>query len=306
MSNKLLNIGITFDENYLSPVYALLTSVFENNKASRFVIHTIASGVAEFQKDELAAYVEKYGHAICFYEIEQDFANIFTLNKAMWWTESIFYRLLFPVLVPEHVDKLLYLDTDIIVLKDLNELFAIDTGEMPVAAVRDFVDYRPELGIYSPNNYFNSGVLLINRLEWVKQDITIKTINYIRDNADKLLFPDQDTLNAVLIDRWLKLDAKFNLMFKDIPENLAKNQFKDFLKDVVILHYTSQHKPWSILGKNRLRYLYTFYLWKAPPAYRVKYADFTWNRHRIREMIEIRLEEMCTNYPWLGRLWKKE
>jgi lipopolysaccharide biosynthesis glycosyltransferase len=306
MNNKVLNIGITFDENYLSPVYALLTSIFENNKASRFVIHAIASGVAEFQKDELVAYVEKYGHAICFYKIEQDFASIFTLNKAMWWTESIFYRLLFPVLVPEHVDKLLYLDTDIIVLKDLSELFAIDTGEMPVAAVRDFVDYRPELGIYSPNNYFNSGVLLINRLQWIKQDITTKTINYIRDNADKLLFPDQDTLNAVLVDRWLKLDTKFNLMFKDIPENLAKNQFKGFLKDVVILHYTSQHKPWSILGKNRLRYLYKFYLWKAPPSYRVKYADFTWNRHRIREMIEIRLEETCTNYPWLGRLWKKE
>ncbi|MGI4743438.1 MAG: glycosyltransferase family 8 protein [Janthinobacterium lividum] len=306
MGDKILNIAIAFDNNYLSPVYALLTSVFENNTGSHVNIHSIVSGITTLQKEELIAYVKKYGATIYYYKLDYDFSVLFKLNSQMWWTESIFYRLLFPIIVPEHVDKLLYLDTDIIVLKNLAELYSTDMGEMPVAAVRDFVDYRPELGICSLNSYFNSGVLLISRKKWIEQDITTKALSYIKDNADKLLFPDQDALNAVLLNNWVKLSTKFNVMFKDIPADLSKSQIKLFLEDIVILHYTSQHKPWSILGKNRLRFLYRFYLWKAPVLYRIRYTDFVWNRHKLREALEIRLTEMCTDYPWLSKAINKK
>ncbi|MET4106916.1 glycosyltransferase family 8 protein [Hymenobacter sp. UYP22] len=304
-SGSRIHIAIAFDENYLTPVYTLLASVFDNNTQDTVVIHAIVTGLTAEQREEVQQYTVAHNSTVCYYDIEESFAQDFVLPPTLWWTASIYYRLMFPMVLPAAVDKFLYLDTDIIVLGRLRALLATDMQGLPVAAVRDFVDARPELGIHAPNSYFNSGVLLIDRAEWVRQEVTEKVIDFIRNNAEKLMYPDQDALNAVLAHNWLKLDSRFNRMYKEIPKDQPRKQLREFLRDTVILHYTTQHKPWAMLGENRLRDLYFGYLERIPRKYRRRYDDFEWNRHKVRKMIEIRLGELALNCPAVFTQWLK-
>ncbi|MDU0370357.1 glycosyltransferase family 8 protein [Hymenobacter endophyticus] len=305
-SGSSIHIAIAFDENYLTPVYTLLTSIVENNKQEAIVIHAIVTGLTAEQRQELQQYAVARGSNVHYYDIEESFARDFVLPPTLWWTASIYYRLMFPLVLPAEVQKFIYLDTDIIVLGKLRTLFATDMKGLPVAAVRDFVDMRPELNIHEPDSYFNSGVLLIDRAEWVRRDVTNKVIDFIRNNAEKLVYPDQDALNAVLTSNWLKLDSRFNRMYMEIPKDQPRKQLQEFLQDTVILHYTTQHKPWSMLGENRLRDLYFKYLAQVPKKYRRRYDDFEWNRHKVRKMIEIRLGELAIDYPAMITRWLKK
>lgn len=304
--SKSIHVAIAFDENYVTPVYALLTSIFVNNAQDTIVIHAIETGLTVAQREELQHYCAGYTSSIFFYTLENSFASDFVLPPTLWWTASIYYRLMFPVLLPADVEKFIYLDTDIIVLGKLRMLFDTPMQGLPVAAVRDFVDSRPELGIFGPDSYFNSGVLLIDRIEWQKRGITAKVLDFIRNNADKLVYPDQDALNAVLIDSWVKLDTRFNTMFRDIPADRSRKQLRQFLQDIVVLHYTTQHKPWAMLGENKLRNIYFEYLEKVPKKYRRRYDNFIWDRHKIRKMIEIRLSEWAVDYPALRMGWRRK
>lgn len=294
-----IHVAIAFDQNYVTPVYVLLTSIFLNNAHNRIVVHAIETGLTALQREELQHYCAGYSSSISFYTLEESFASDFVLPPTLWWTASIYYRLMFPVLLPAEVEKFIYLDTDIIVLGQLQTLFDTPMQGLPVAAVRDFVDSRPELGIVKPNSYFNSGVLLIDRVEWQKREITAKVLDFIGKNADKLVYPDQDALNAVLLESWVKLDTRFNTMYHDIPHEHPRKQLRQFLQNVVVLHFTTQHKPWAMLGENKLRNTYFAYLDKVPRKYRRRYDNFTWNRHKIRKMIEIRLSEWAIDYPAL-------
>ena len=295
MKHDPLHVAIAFDENYLSPVYALLTSIFLNQRGRPVAFHAIATGVGQVQQVELADYARQFNGAIAFYKIDKNFGADFMLPATLWWTTSIYYRLLFPALLPPGVDKFLYLDTDILVLQSLDMLFATDMKGKPVAAVTDKALSRPELGISEADGYFNSGVLLIDKQEWIEQGITEKAVAFIREHANELINPDQDALNVALRCNWARLDKRFNLMYEDTPQALPKKGDAEFLRDVVVLHFTTQHKPWAMIGQNRLRYLYHYYLRRAPRKYRRYYLDFAWNRHRIREMLELRFHEFRLN-----------
>ncbi|MCB2379727.1 glycosyltransferase family 8 protein [Hymenobacter sp. BT635] len=301
-----MHIAIAFDENYLTPVYALLTSIFENNRAESIAVHAIVTGISAAQQEELKHYARIYASDICFYALSENFATDFAIPSSLWWTPAVYYRLMFPSLLPAQVEKFIYLDTDIVVLKALRPLYDTPLDGFPIAAVRDFVDSRPDLGITAADSYFNSGVMLVDRIAWVQNDITGKCIEFIKHNPEKLKYVDQDALNAVLINKWKKLDSRFNMMLNELPAGVPLKQLLHFLRDTVVVHYTTQNKPWSMIGRNRLRDLYFNYLKKVPKKYRQRYNDFTWDRHRIREMIEIRLQELVIDYPVLSTPWRRK
>ena len=106
--------------------------------------------------------------------------------------------------------------------------------------------------------------MLINIEEWKRQGISQKTTKYLIDFPQNIKWVDQDALNAVLIKNWQKLSCNYNLTFYHIPQYLPKQEFKNFLSDKVIIHYTTQNKPWIENCTNRLRYLYYYYLDKSP------------------------------------------
>jgi len=276
MNNNTIHIALTFDQNYLTPFFVVLTSVFSNNPASCIHVHAIATGLSIAEKDRIRAFVQQHQNEITFYEVSSEQLAGFAVPQNSHLSVATYYRLFLPYLITEEVDKLLYLDTDIVVIGSLSELYNTNLEALLFAAVPEVsaTKNRPDLGIYEENIYFNAGVMLMNIAEWKKRRISEKAIQCIQNYPEKLIYHDQDALNIVAENHYYKLDGKYNVLPFDIPEYLPTRKYKDFLKDKVIMHYTlKEYKPWSILSTHHFSYLYKIYFDKSPQANEKMYTD---------------------------------
>lgn len=295
-----IHIAIAFDKNYQQQFYALLSSILNNVKSRKVHFHLIAPDMSEPEKLRLQEHISDCGNFSVFYSIDQGTIQGLLVSGA--WTLAVYYRILFPLIVPERVERLIYLDTDTLILHDLSELYETEMQNFPVAAVYDNYVKKQELIGVEEGNYFNSGVLLIDVPKWRKQKVSEKTLSYLRANPEKIRYVDQCGLNAVLDGNWMKLPFRFNLLYSYVPESTRIDALRDFLSDKVVIHFNLQ-RPWEFLCKNRYRYLYWFYLGLSPLADRSRiYSDFSVSK--IPSWLKLRAVEAYLDHPWIQQIWR--
>src|SRR5688500_80333 len=288
-----MHFAIAFDRNFITPFYVLLTSIFLNNRKHNIVFHTIAEDLNQNEKSEIVNFVRQNNASIFFYFLDKKIVQQFTLSiDSPHITAATYYRLYFPELIPSDIDHLLYLDTDIVIIGDLGKLYQTFLGKFPVGAVADAkILKRPDLGIETEGEYFNAGVLLINTREWKLQKVTQKAVEFLINFPEKIVLADQDALNAVLAGIWYKLDKGYNVTFYDVPRRLKEKHIKHFLKNKVIIHYTTQNKHLLLTCTNRLRSVYHYYFQKSPRAASNKYVDEEFKNKYRYKLIKRRLKE---------------
>ncbi|HFI0633041.1 TPA: SP_1767 family glycosyltransferase [Streptococcus suis] len=162
---------------------------------------------------------------------------------------TTFLRYFIPDIVKE--DKVLYLDCDMVVTKDLTDLFQTDMQGKPLAAVKDLGGQ-----VYFDQHVFNAGCLLIDNKQWKAENMTRHLIEMTNEWHDKVSQDDQSILNMVFQDRWLELENEYNFitihqMFSDYP--------LDHPTYPAIIHYLTERKPWSIYTQSLFRDLWWFY-----------------------------------------------
>ncbi|HFH9839983.1 TPA: SP_1767 family glycosyltransferase [Streptococcus suis] len=162
---------------------------------------------------------------------------------------TTFLRYFIPDIVKE--DKVLYLDCDMVVTKDLTDLFQTDMQDKPLAAVKDLGGQ-----VYFDQHVFNAGCLLIDNKQWKAENMTRHLIEMTNEWHDKVSQDDQSILNMVFQDRWLELENEYNFitihqMFSDYP--------LDHPTYPAIIHYLTERKPWSIYTQSLFRDLWWFY-----------------------------------------------
>jgi lipopolysaccharide biosynthesis glycosyltransferase len=173
------------------------------------------------------------------------------IERCAYISAGMYLRLFLPGLLPPTVERLLYLDCDVLVSGDLGPLWETPFGTAAVAAVRDgytralaYEGGIPGAGPQLDGNepYFNSGVLLMNLPVWRRLDVTGRCLEYLSEYADRLRFPDQDALNLVCYGRWLRLDASWNdtVKWRLEPETHARQRGQ-----VRIHHFLGPAKPWQ-------------------------------------------------------------
>ena len=166
---------------------------------------------------------------------------------------SIAYaRFFIPEYVPE--DKVLYLDSDLIVNTSLEKLFSIDLENRLLAAVKD-----------TDGITFNTGVLLINNEKWRQEKLkerlieqSVVTIKEVKEGNFEHFNGDQTILNQVCSSQWLELNRIYNLqvghdivaLYNNWQGHLAFND------KPVVIHFTTFRKPWTTLIANRYRDLW--------------------------------------------------
>jgi lipopolysaccharide biosynthesis glycosyltransferase len=157
-------------------------------------------------------------------------------------------RMLVPSLLPHNTSRLLYLDSDIVVTDSMRPLLETNLGGAVLAAMPDpvppWVDrpFRTDvLKLPDPEFYFNSGVLLIDVDAWQTSAVTENAFEFIDSlpAGSKLMYPDQDVLNAILAGRWLPLNRKWNYFVTSEADNLQQ-----FRAKAAIVHFASGRKPW--------------------------------------------------------------
>jgi lipopolysaccharide biosynthesis glycosyltransferase len=129
-------------------------------------------------------------------------------GSIVWW------RLLLPDLL-EHVDRLLYLDCDTLVLSSLHPLWREDMGTCALAAVANVVepqmrDHVATLGVDYPGGFFNAGVLLLQLDRMRDERSTNELLNYALSHQKALPWNDQDALNVIFNRRWHSLHPRWN------------------------------------------------------------------------------------------------
>lgn len=290
-----IHIALGFDNNYIVHVYAMVTSIFHNNRQNKIYFHVVATGLSNEEKNDFKYYIKQNNAQVAFYDIPEFLLNNnITIPANTHFTAANLYRLFFPALLDTTIKKLLYIDTDTIIIGDLQPLFDYPLGNAALGAVPDsHFPHREELGITGVGNYFNAGILLIDLDNWRDQRVSENVIQFIVDNPDKTPYIDQDGLNVILKNKWVKLDIKYNFTLADVKLQVPT---KELIRDVVIVHYTSYRKPWILLNRNKLRYLYHYYLKLSPKSRQKKYTDFRWDINSLWTFMRIRLKEFYFDY----------
>jgi lipopolysaccharide biosynthesis glycosyltransferase len=212
-------------------------------------------GVTEEHARALTEMVGAHGGAISFLDVPEDrVAGLPTMDEIgppMW------YRFFLTELLPD-VERILYLDADTIVLDSLRPLWETDLDGCHVAAVtnvfqEDHIPLPARLGL-EPRDYFNSGVLLMNLDLMRRDESTAALFEYTRANAERLVWPDQDVLNAVLGPTRRRLAPRWNCMtsvlrFPWAAYVFSAEELEEARRRPAIRHFEgpSVNKPWHIL-----------------------------------------------------------
>lgn len=259
-----------------------IVSILENiSSATNVNFHIFENSLSVENKIILQQLVNRYGVAkIIFYNIEdssiKDFPEIDYLSK------STYLRLFMSSLLPKNIEKILYLDCDIVVLKDLQTLYEIDLKNSPLAAVEDPLSKEVLRTYFYPGlkKYFNAGVLLINPQAWRELNIKEKAVEFIKKYYLELKSADQDVLNCLFIDNWLELPSCYNTFSRN------RDVVKTFRGKTFVLHYVGNIKPWNYLFVSANKKHYFKYLKLTPFFSDFKYKDKNFkNRLKRRPLI---------------------
>jgi lipopolysaccharide biosynthesis glycosyltransferase len=274
-----LRVACTSDEGYLPHCAATLHSVIVSQPGP-VEAHLLAGPDLTLESEQrLSDWVESLGAGLTVHRIddpEERFRGIAPNLSLNSW-----FRVLLPELLPDS-DKVLYLDSDVIVVDSLEPLLRLDLSGKCIAAVTNppitlewMQAHSAALGLPATDDYFNAGVMLMNLAElragnWmdrvieygvahadrhrdteIQEDSPREVFIYTMKYPERLLFTDQDALNAVLHEVRLKLHPRWNVqtLFRRSAvrtEELTERRVAEALSDLAIRHFEGpgHSKPW--------------------------------------------------------------
>lgn len=249
-----LNIVINIDDNYIQHAMAMLCSLFDNNESNLVNIHVLTKGLTQESEEKVTALADKYSRKLFIYNVNDEILNGVQFRKTRPLTKAAYYRLLISEIIPISIDKILYLDCDLIVLDDISEIFKFDLSNYALAATLDDFpltnQHRLQLNMEADQKTFCSGVMLINLKYWRENKVTEDLIKYAKKEKVEVHFHDQDVLNYLFKNKWFLLPPKWNRIATDtkIREKYRYRKFDlaDFYERPKIIHYANlSTKPWQ-------------------------------------------------------------
>ena len=255
-----INIGYGIDNNYARCCASSIASFCLNNPTKNFNFHIMAKKLSTNNKDRFKQLAQLYSININIYKINID--TLANLPTQIHLPIATYFRFILP-LVLDNIDKLFYIDADIICLKNADELFNTNLNDNIIGAVPDlpWMNTKRNKALNLRNHiYFNAGMLIINIAKWNNFNTFAKILQAIQNEPQKFRYLDQDALNLILTNHIQYLDTKFNCI--DINSIEQKN--------IILLHFAAHPKPWNIafsiskLCNKFNKNLYQYYENKTP------------------------------------------
>ena len=229
---------------YVEQVMTTIKSICYHNRSIRFYL--INSDFPNEWLKQLNKRLEKFDSEIINCRVTSEQISRYKTDISY----TVFLRYFVADFVKE--DKALYLDCDLVVTKNLDDLFATDLQDYALAAVRDFGGR-----VYFGQEIFNAGVLLINNVLWKQEQMTQRLIDLTNEWHDKVNQADQSILNMLFENRWLELDFDYNHIV--IHERFANYSFPEGKEYPGIIHYLSERKPWNVHASQTYRDVWWYY-----------------------------------------------
>lgn len=229
---------------YVEQVVTTIKSICYHNRSIRFYL--INSDFPNEWFKQLNKRLERYDSEIINCRVTSEQISRYKTDISY----TVFLRYFVSDFVQE--DKALYLDCDLVVTKNLDNLFETDLQEYPLAAVRDYGGR-----VYYGREMFNAGVLLINNRLWKQENMSQRLIDLTNEWHDKVDQADQSILNMLFENRWLEMEFDNNHV-------VIHKQFTDYELPAGqdypgIIHYLSHRKPWFDLAAQTYRDVWWYY-----------------------------------------------
>ena len=264
-----INICLSFDEKYAQ--YAAVTMVSLMKNCSRnihfYIIDSEPSGITE-SRSKIVKLVEMYGAKISFRTIDLSVFKGFPVWKPMQDSPNKYvpyYRLCLADLLPE-IERIIYLDTDIVVQGDIAKLYDLEFAkDQFIAGVND-MDSEELKEKISTSAYINSGVILFDlaTIRRIKLNVVEESIKILQNFRERIsLNIDQDLINIIFNDHIRLLDISWNAQSVGTPRGF-KLGYDDKSIEKNIIHFIASHKPWMFNCKSGYQHLYFRYLSYTP------------------------------------------
>lgn len=259
---------VSLNQNYLPQLRVMLTSLFLNNPGLNCRVWLLHRGIPDGLLQELDTDLQRLQFRLLPVRIDERLFDGAPVTKQ--YPQEMYYRLLAAQLLPGDLDRVLYLDPDILVINSIRPLWETDPGSCLFAAAAhtgktELANSVNRLRLGTEQDYFNSGVLLIN-LALCRREIVPEAIfQYVREHRQELILPDQDVLNALYSSRILPLeDIYWNYDARNYVNYLMRSHGEADLRWVMehtaILHFCGKEKPWKPYYRRRFGALYLHYM----------------------------------------------
>ncbi len=248
-----MNLLFCIDRKFVKHLVNCLNSILENGGAEHYDIFILHSDLNE---DDIYLIRSMTSESISCQFIPID-PNIFEdFPESSRYPQQIYYRIISPLLLPESIDRILYLDVDTTVINPLNELYESDFDNAAILAcshVRNALTKFNQLRLRIDKDvpYINSGVMLMN-LPILRELLNVSDIKeFVRQRQYSLFLPDQDILTALYGDKIQLIDSfKYNmcenlLLFNNVSPANKKIDINWIRDNTVIIHYCGRSKPWN-------------------------------------------------------------
>lgn len=284
INDNRMHIVYASDDNFAEILGVSIVSLFENNKNCKDVqVYIIDNKISKKNIKRLEDVCIKYQRNIPVWLGTKDIEKILGMRVlADRGSHSQYARLFISSLLPENIERVLYLDCDIIINKSLERLWNLNLNGKTVAALKDAFSrqYRKNIGLQPDDIMFNSGVMLIDLNKWKEQHIEDKLMNFIEKHHGKIQQGDQGALNAVLYSDVECFDPCFNsvtifydftyedmLVYRKPSLFYSKKEIKRAVDEPVIIHYTTSflsRRPWVQGSKHKYKDKWLYYKSLSP------------------------------------------
>jgi lipopolysaccharide biosynthesis glycosyltransferase len=284
-----LAVVISADDGYAMQLAVAVRSILEHLPVSSHLqLFVIDGGITEQNRRRceeswgvdttvLATSGDPMAHCTVRW-LQPDLSQLVRFEASHHFTIATYFRFFVGDLLPDHLDRVLYTDPDVLFLGDISALLKMDLQGQPLAASQDaycpYVDSRwvlanfeqrrqgfyglcaipdaDERGIAADQPYLNAGMLVMDLIQFRQEKLGEKLLDYCREHRDELLWADQCAINAVLGGRWLAVDAAWNVT----PPVFWTDDYRDTIYDLdtfdrircrpAMIHFAGPEKPWQL------------------------------------------------------------
>ena len=262
-----MNVLYQSDNNYAIYMGVSICSLLENNKAANDIqVYIIDDGIAEENKSKIENMVEKYKRQVLFVSGESVLGNS-EISETFSYTgmrknSHSYLKMFFERLMPDITGRMIYIDCDTAIEGDISELEYIDMYDKTIGMVLDslIIDSKQSVGLNKEDNYYNSGVILIDIDKWRERECSRRIMEHIK-NVRTYGTVDQDVLNIELKDEIVTLPIKYNLqpihlvypyklysnVYKHCEKYYEQEEIEEAVKKPAIIHYLRYigESPWN-------------------------------------------------------------
>lgn len=248
--NTNIVVCLSSDDNY-SPFVATTAYSLLSKTHSFIEIYVLSLGISILNQEKIKKSLSSFENfSVTFVPINSE--ELGDLPERPNLSRAMYLRYCIPDILPDNVKKAIYTDVDVIFVGDIAELWNETLDEYPIAAVpsqriytcNSYKREKKRLRLSEDHDFFMSGLLVIDCLQWKKNNYLSKLLSKTLEMADTLHLPDQEVMNIVFDNNYKRLSPKYCIIGKLQFSDYSHKKLENIYDSKVIVHFPGE-KPWT-------------------------------------------------------------